>query len=82
MCDRYGCAILPDLKTLDFSRRNFLKATGLTTLTMAVGPGMLGQALAADTTARERTALASAISTFFSPMPCRRRRKTESSLTS
>jgi NitT/TauT family transport system substrate-binding protein len=53
MCDRYGCATLPDLKTLDFSRRNFLKATGLTTLTMAVGPGMLGQALAAaDTTVK------------------------------
>jgi NitT/TauT family transport system substrate-binding protein len=52
MCDRYGCATLPDLKTLDFSRRKFLKATGLTTLTMAVGPGMLGQALAADTTVK------------------------------
>ena len=52
MCDRYGCVTLPDLKTLDFSRRNFLKATGLTTLTMAVGPGMLGQALAADTTVK------------------------------
>src|SRR6266700_4031164 len=52
MCDRYGCVTLPDLKTLDFSRRNFLKATGLTTLTMAVGPGLLGQALAADTTVK------------------------------
>src|SRR6202790_5274913 len=52
MCDRYGCATLPHLKPLDFSRRNFLKTTGLATLTMAVGPGMLGQALAADTTVK------------------------------
>jgi NitT/TauT family transport system substrate-binding protein len=55
MCDRYGCATLPNstlanLKTLDFSRRNFLRATGATALTMAVGPGLLGPALAADST--------------------------------
>lgn len=50
MCDRYGCATLPDLKKLDFSRRNFLKVTGLTTLTMAVGPGLLNPAFAADST--------------------------------
>ena len=55
MCDRYGCATLPNstlasLKTLDFSRRNFLQATGATALTMAIGPGLLGPALAADST--------------------------------
>jgi NitT/TauT family transport system substrate-binding protein len=50
MCDRYGCATLPDLKSLNFNRRNFLKATGLTTLTMAVGPGLLTPAFAADAT--------------------------------
>src|SRR3984893_16729919 len=50
MCDRYGCATLPNLKTLDFSRRNFLKATGTTALTMAIGPGLARSALAADST--------------------------------
>jgi len=50
MCDRCGCATLPNLKTLDFSRRKFLKATGTTALTMAVGSGMLGPVLAADST--------------------------------
>jgi NitT/TauT family transport system substrate-binding protein len=50
MCNRYGCTTLPDLRKLDFSRRNFVKAAGLTTLTMAVGPGLLSYAHAADTT--------------------------------
>ena len=50
MCDRYGCATLPDLRKLDFSRRRFLKATGLTTLSIAVCPGFLGHAHAAGTT--------------------------------
>jgi NitT/TauT family transport system substrate-binding protein len=35
---------LPDFKSMDFNRRNFLKATAATTLTMAVGPGLMGGA--------------------------------------
>jgi NitT/TauT family transport system substrate-binding protein len=50
MCDRYDRTILPDLRKCDFSRRRFLKATGLTTLTVAAGPGFLGHAHAAGTT--------------------------------
>jgi NitT/TauT family transport system substrate-binding protein len=42
MCDRLGCMHLPNFKSMDFSRRNFLKATAVTTLTMAVGPGFTG----------------------------------------
>jgi NitT/TauT family transport system substrate-binding protein len=39
----------PDrLKSLDFTRRRFLTATAATTLTMAVGPGFLGDAHAAS----------------------------------
>src|SRR5689334_7281441 len=49
MCDRLGCMHLPSFKTMDFSRRNFLKATAATTLTMAVGPGFMGPAHAAST---------------------------------
>src|SRR6267378_3911843 len=44
MCDRLGCMHLPDFKSMDFNRRNFLKATAATTLTMAVGPGLMGGA--------------------------------------
>jgi hypothetical protein len=51
MCDRYGCATPPDLRNLDVSRRNFLKATDLTTLTMAAGPGLVSPAHAAGTSA-------------------------------
>ncbi len=42
MCDRLGCMHLPNFKSMDFSRRNFLRATAATTLTMAVGPGLMG----------------------------------------
>ena len=42
MCDRLGCMHVPNFKSMDFSRRNFLKATAATTLTMAVGPGLMG----------------------------------------
>ena len=52
MCDRLGCMHLPNFKSMDFSRRNFLKATAATaaatTLTMAVGPGFMGPAYAAS----------------------------------
>ena len=48
MCDRHG-GMAPDrLKSLDFTRRRFLTATAATTLTMAVGPGFLGDAHAAS----------------------------------
>jgi NitT/TauT family transport system substrate-binding protein len=47
MCDRYGCLTPGHLKSIDFSRRNILKATAATTLTMAIGPGMVSPAQAA-----------------------------------
>ena len=47
MCDRIGCMHMPNFKSMDFSRRNFLKATAATTLTMAVGPGIMSPAHAA-----------------------------------
>ncbi len=51
MCDRFGCTHLPDFRSMDFSRRKFLRAAGATTLTLAVGPGLMsGAAHAAETT--------------------------------
>jgi NitT/TauT family transport system substrate-binding protein len=59
VCDRYGCATRPNLALADslanprsrnFNRRSFLRATGTTALTMAIGPGLMGSAFAADTT--------------------------------
>ncbi len=55
MCDRIGCTHLPDFRKLDFanavppaSRRGFLKgAAAAATITMAMGPGMIGSAHAA-----------------------------------
>jgi NitT/TauT family transport system substrate-binding protein len=38
---------MPNFKSIDFSRRNFLKATAAATLTMAVGPGFMSPAHAA-----------------------------------
>jgi NitT/TauT family transport system substrate-binding protein len=40
---------LPNFKSMDFSRRNFLRTTAATTLTMAVGGGFMGPAHAAST---------------------------------
>ena len=48
MCDRIGCMHLPNFKTMDFSRRNFLRTTAATTLTMAVSGGFMGPAHAAS----------------------------------
>ncbi len=42
MCERHGSVMAANLKSMDFSRRNFLRATAATTLTMAVGPGLMG----------------------------------------
>src|ERR1700726_4566875 len=50
MCDRTGCMHLPNFRTMDFSRRKVLKATAATTLTMAVGGGLMGAANAAANT--------------------------------
>lgn len=61
MCDRYGCAVLPDFRKMDLSgrasagggvgRRTLLKAAGASAITMAIGPGLLGSpALAAEST--------------------------------
>src|SRR5712691_7295656 len=50
MCDRTGCMHLPNFRTMDFSRRKVLKAAAATTLTMAVGGGLMGTAHAAANT--------------------------------
>ena len=47
MCDRIGCMHLPNFKSMDFSRRKFLR-TAATTLTMAVGGGFMSPAHAAS----------------------------------
>src|SRR3979490_3531902 len=49
MCDRTGCMHLPNFRTMDLSRRKVLKSAAATTLTMAVGGGLMGAAHAADT---------------------------------
>src|SRR5258707_11647491 len=50
MCDRTGCMHLPNFRTMDFSRRKVLKSAAATTLTMAVGGGLMGAAHAAANT--------------------------------
>ncbi len=50
MCDRTGCMHPPNFRTMDFSRRKVLKAAAATTLTMAVGGGLMGAAHAAANT--------------------------------
>src|SRR5438046_10247154 len=47
MCDRTGCMHLPNFRTMDLNRREVLKAAAATTLTMAVGGGLMGTAHAA-----------------------------------
>jgi NitT/TauT family transport system substrate-binding protein len=39
MCDRVGCTHLPDLKSIDFSRRHILRGAAASAITIAVGPG-------------------------------------------
>jgi NitT/TauT family transport system substrate-binding protein len=49
MCEHHGLA--PGrLSSIDFNRRNLLKATGATALTIAIGPGLLGGAAHAAST--------------------------------
>jgi len=49
MCEHHGLA--PGrLRSIDFDRRNLLKATGATALTIAIGPGLLGGAAHAAST--------------------------------
>src|ERR1700731_3947958 len=50
MCDRTGCMHLPNFRTMDFSRRKVLKSAAATTLTVAVGGGLMGAAHAAANT--------------------------------
>src|SRR5216684_4238792 len=50
MCDRTGCMHLPNFRTMEFSRRKVLKSAAATTLTMAVGGGLMGTAHAAANT--------------------------------
>ena len=40
MCDRIGCTYLPDLESMDFSRRSFLAGSGSAVLTMGLGAGL------------------------------------------
>ncbi len=50
MCERIGCTDPTHLRSFDFNRRSFLRGAGAAaTLTVGVGPGMIGHALAADT---------------------------------
>jgi NitT/TauT family transport system substrate-binding protein len=44
MCDRLGCTHLPDLHSMDFSRRKFMKTAAATSITMGIGGGLLGGA--------------------------------------
>ncbi len=53
MCDRFWNHSVPDFKSMDFtpmaaSRRGVLRATAATALTLAIGPGMMGHAFAAE----------------------------------
>ena len=48
MCEHHGLN-LGLLKSCDFSRRQFFTATGAAALTLAIGPGLVGTAHAADT---------------------------------
>lgn len=49
MCDHSGSASLTSLRSADFSRRGFLRATAVSSLALAVGPGLAGAAHAAET---------------------------------
>jgi NitT/TauT family transport system substrate-binding protein len=49
MCEHHSLAP-GQLKSFDFSRRNLLKATGATALTIAIGPGLFGGAAHAAST--------------------------------
>src|SRR5712692_9950996 len=44
MCDRIGCAHLPDLETMDFSRRSFVKSSSAAMLTIGLGSSLFGGA--------------------------------------
>ncbi len=48
MCERYGCTTPPDLASIDFSRRSFMRTAAASALTIAIGPGLAGMAHAAD----------------------------------
>jgi NitT/TauT family transport system substrate-binding protein len=49
MCEHSGTINLSQLRAMQFGRRGFLRATAASTLTLAVGPGMMGSAHAAET---------------------------------
>jgi NitT/TauT family transport system substrate-binding protein len=52
MCDRFGQHRIADLKSMNFGRRSLLRATAATTITLAVGPGLMGEAHAANSTVK------------------------------
>jgi NitT/TauT family transport system substrate-binding protein len=49
MCDCHGGMLFDRLKSVRFDRRTLLRATGTTALSVAIGPGLFGQAHAAST---------------------------------
>lgn len=49
MCEHSGSINLSQLRGMQFNRRSFLRATAASTLTLAIGPGMMGSAHAAET---------------------------------
>ena len=49
MCEHSGAINLSQLRGMQFNRRSFLRATAASTLTLAIGPGMMGSAHAAET---------------------------------
>jgi NitT/TauT family transport system substrate-binding protein len=44
MCDRIGCMHLPNLESMDFSRRKFMQSSGAAVLTMGIGSSLFGGA--------------------------------------
>jgi NitT/TauT family transport system substrate-binding protein len=48
MCERSGTALFPALRSMDFNRRGFLRATAASALTLAMGPGAGDSAHAAE----------------------------------
>jgi NitT/TauT family transport system substrate-binding protein len=44
MCDRIGCTHLPELESMDFRRRSFMKTSGAAVLTIGLGSSLFGGA--------------------------------------
>ena len=48
MCERFGTSALSSLRSLDLGRRGFLRASAVSSLTLAMGGGFGGAAHAAE----------------------------------